>query len=320
MPTDQKFITNWSHEIGCSHRAQMSYVVIESVTAGERAAMPEPAIEQSVRRSISSRSSQYPESATNGHNGDRDFVNALARGLEVIRAFSRLKPRMTLSEVATATDLSRATARRLLLTLEREGYVQSDGKLFSLRPKVLELGLSALSSLDIWEIAQPIMNNLSERIQESVFAAVMDGYEVVYVARAASFNRMISIGIHIGSRAPVHCVSTGRVLLAALPDTELEKYFDTADLAPVTPYTQTSKMKLRDAIEQTRRQGWSLVDQELEVGLRSLSVPIRNRFGTTIAARNVCCPTPRWTLEDMRSRLLADLMDASQQITNALQG
>ncbi|MBO6900428.1 MAG: helix-turn-helix domain-containing protein [Rhizobiaceae bacterium] len=282
--------------------------------------MPEPAIEQSVRRSISSRSSQYPESATNGRNGDRDFVNALARGLEVIRAFSRLKPRMTLSEVATATDLSRATARRLLLTLEREGYVQADGKLFSLRPKVLELGLSALSSLDIWEIAQPIMNNLSERIQESVFAAVMDGYEVVYVARAASFNRMISIGIHIGSRAPVHCVSTGRVLLAALPDTELEKYFDTADLAPVTPYTQTSKMKLRDAIEQTRRQGWSLVDQELEVGLRSLSVPIRNRFGTTIAALNVCCPTPRWTLEDMRSRLLADLMDASQQITNALQG
>jgi IclR family pca regulon transcriptional regulator len=282
--------------------------------------MTELTIEQQSEKTAGARSSRNSLDLDKGRGGDRDFVNALARGLEVIRAFSRLKPRMTLSEVANASDLSRATARRLLLTLEREGYVQSDGRHFSLRPKVLELGLSALSSLDIWEIAQPIMNNLSERIQESVFAAVMDGYEVVYVARAASFNRMISIGIHIGSRAPVHCVSTGRVLLAALPDAELEKYFDTADLAPITQYTQTSKVKLRDAIEQTRRQGWSLVDQELEVGLRSLSVPIRNRFGTTIAALNVCCPTPRWTLEDMRSRLLADLMEASQQITSALQG
>ncbi len=251
---------------------------------------------------------------------ERDFVNALARGLEVIRAFSRHKPRMTLSEVANATDLSRATARRLLLTLEHEGYVQSDERHFFLRPKVLELGLSALSSLDIWEIAQPIMNNLSERIEESVFAAVLDGYEVVYVAKAASSSRMISIGIHIGNRAPVHCVSTGRVLLAALPDAELHRYFETAKLVAVTPHTQTSKVKLREAIEETRRQSWSLVDQELEVGLRSLSVPIRNRFGTTVAALNVCCPTPRWTLEDMRSKLLADLMEASQQITVALQG
>ena len=255
-----------------------------------------------------------------GRSNERDYVNSLARGLEVIRAFSRLKPRMTLSEVAHATDMTRATVRRFLITLEHEGYVESDGKYFSLRPKVLELGLSALSSMDIWEIAQPIMNNLSGRIQESVFAAVLDGYEVVYVARAASSSRMISIGIHIGSRAPVHCVSTGRVLLAAMPDEDLQRYFDQADLTALTPYTQTSKVKLRGLIEETRRQGWSLVDQELEVGLRSLSVPIRNRFGATVAALNVCCPTPRWSLEDMRSKLLADLMDASHSITVALQG
>lgn len=251
---------------------------------------------------------------------ERDFVNSLARGLEVIRAFTRLKPRMTLTEVAKATGMTRATVRRFLLTLQHEGYVESDGRYFALRPKVLELGLSALSSMDIWEVAQPIMNDLSDRIQESVFAAVLDGHNVVYVARAASSSRMISIGIHIGSRAPVHCVSTGRVLLAAMPDEAVQDYLDKARLTALTPYTQTSKVKLRELIEETRRQGWSMVDQELEVGLRSLSVPIRNRFGTTVAALNVCCPTPRWTLEDMRSRLLAELLDASSRITVALQG
>ncbi|WP_349364740.1 MAG: IclR family transcriptional regulator C-terminal domain-containing protein [Roseitalea porphyridii] len=261
-----------------------------------------------------------PSEPTNDERAnERDFVNALARGLEVIRAFSRHKPRMTLTEVATATGMTRATARRLLLTLEREGYAQSDGKHFSLRPKVLELGLSALSSMDFWEIAQPIMNDLSERISESVFAAVLEDDEVVYVARAHAASRRISIGIHIGSRAPAHCVSTGRVLLAAQPDEALDRYLDNATLEAVTPYTETSPVRLRERIEDARRQGWSLVDQELEVGLRSLSVPIRNRFGDTVAALNVCCPTPRWTLDDMRSKLLVDLLDASNRITVGLQ-
>jgi IclR family pca regulon transcriptional regulator len=249
---------------------------------------------------------------------DRDFVNSLARGLEVIRVFTRHKPKMTLSEVAHATDMTRATVRRFLLTLVREGYVETDGKYFSLRPKVLELGFSVLSSMDIWEIAQPIMNDLSNRLQESIFAAVLDRDCVIYVARAHS-QRYINVGITIGSRVPAHCVSTGRVLLAALPDEALHHYLENVSLTKFTPQTVTSKVKLRGLIEEVRRQGWAIVDQELEIGLRSISVPIRDRFGEIVAALNVCCPSSRITYEETRTRVLTELASASQQITRALQ-
>jgi IclR family transcriptional regulator, pca regulon regulatory protein len=251
---------------------------------------------------------------------ERDFVTSFARGLEVIRVFTRNRPKMSLSDVAKATGMTRATVRRFLLTLEHEGYVAFDGKLFSLTPKVLELGISALSSMDIWDVVQPIMDDLADRVKESVFSAVLDGHNVMYVARSMSSSRIVSIGIHIGSRAPAHCASTGRVLLAALPDDVLQDYLDKTRLVQLTPHTVTSKVKLRDAIEETRRQGWSIVDQELEVGLRSLSVPIRNRFGTTVAALNVCCPTPRWSLDDMRASILTETLDAANRIMMTLQG
>ncbi|MCP4381884.1 MAG: helix-turn-helix domain-containing protein [Hyphomicrobiales bacterium] len=250
---------------------------------------------------------------------DRDFVNSLARGLEVMRVFTRHKPKMTLSEVATATGMTRATARRFLLTLHKEGYVESNGRLFSLRPKVLELGFSVLSSMDIWQVAQPVMDELAERIQESVFAAVLDGDSVIYIARAAS-DRVISIGIHVGNRSPAYSVSTGRVLLAALPDEALHQYFQRVKLTAFTSNTVTSKARLRETIEETRRRGWSIVDEEQEIGLRSLSVPIRGRGGFTVAALNICCPTPRWTIEDMQARLVDELLDASAGITAGLDG
>ncbi len=249
---------------------------------------------------------------------DRDFVNSLARGLEVIRVFTRHKPKMTLSEVAHATDMTRATVRRFLLTLVREGYVETDGKYFGLRPKVLELGFSVLSSMDIWDIAQPIMNDLSNRLQESVFAAVLDRDSVIYVARAHS-QRFMNVGITIGSRVPAHCISTGRVLLASLSDEGLHHYLENTTLTKFTSHTVTSKVKLRGLIEEVRRQGWAIVDQELEMGLRSISVPIRDRFGETVAALNVCCPSARITYEETRSRVLTELIASSQQITRALQ-
>jgi IclR family pca regulon transcriptional regulator len=252
-------------------------------------------------------------------NSDRDFVNAFARGLEVIRVFSRHRPKMTLSEVAQATEMTRATVRRFLLTLVREGYCETDGKYFSLRPKILELGFSVLSSMDIWDVAQPIMNDLAEQLQESCFAAVLDGDSVLYVVRATS-NRFVNVGITIGSRVPAHCVSTGRVLLAALPDAQLHNLLDNAKFPKFTPNTVTSKVKLRGLIEEVRLQGWAIVDQELEIGLRSLSVPIRDRNGVVIAALNVCCPSMRITPEDMRSRVLLAVMEASNRITRALQG
>jgi len=254
-----------------------------------------------------------------GDVNDRDFVNSLARGLEVIRVFTRRKPRMTLSEVAQATDMTRATVRRFLLTLVREGYVETDGKYFGLHPKILELGFPVLSSMDIWDVAQPVMNGLAERLQESCFAAILDGDSVIYVARATS-QRLVNVGINIGSRVPAHCVSTGRVLLAALPEERLHDYLETATLKRFTPNTVTSRVKLRGIIEEARRQGWATADQELEEGLRSISVPIRDRFGAVAAALNVCCPSSRITPEAMRGRVLTELLAASRQITEALRG
>jgi IclR family pca regulon transcriptional regulator len=265
--------------------------------------------------SVSDDSGNAAGAASDGN--DRDYVNSLARGLEVIRVFTRQSPRMTLSEVAQATGMTRATVRRFLLTLVREGYVESNGRHFSLRPKILELGFSALASMNIWEVAQPIMNDLAERLQESCFAAVLDKDSVIYVARANS-NRRVSVGITIGSRVPAHCVSTGRVLLAALPDDVLHRYLDEMTLTRFTPNTITSKVHLRGVIGEVRLKGWSIVDQELEVGLRSLSVPIRDGRGKTVAALNVCCPSARITPEEMRTRVLAETLEASTKITGAL--
>jgi IclR family pca regulon transcriptional regulator len=253
-----------------------------------------------------------------GDANDRDYVNSLARGLEVIKVFTRRTPKMTLSEVAQATGMTRATVRRFLLTLVREGYVETNGKHFNLRPKILELGFSALSSMDIWDVAQPIMNDLSEKLQESCFAAVLDHDSVIYVARATS-NQRVNVGINIGSRVPAHCVSTGRVLLSALPADLLHQYLDEMTLTKFTPNTITSKVQLRSLIDEVRLQGWSIVDQELEVGLRSLSVPIRDGQSRIVAALNVCCPSMRITPEDMRTRVLAETLEASNKITRALQ-
>lgn len=248
----------------------------------------------------------------------RDYVNALARGLEVIKVFTRYTPKMTLSEVAQATGMTRATVRRFLLTLAHEGYVEISGKHFSLRPKILELGFSALSSMDLWDVVQPVINDLSERLSESCFAAVLDGESVIYVARATPNNRRVNVGISIGSRVPAHCVSTGRVLLSSLPEEQLHHYIETMTLTKFTPNTITSKVQLRSVLEEVRLQGWSIVDQELEVGLRSLSVPIRDGSDQIVAALNVCCPSTRISLDEMKTRILAITMEASRNITRAL--
>lgn len=255
-----------------------------------------------------------PELAPETGNEDRDFVTSLARGLEVIRAFNRSKSSMTLSEVAERTAMTRAAVRRFLLTLVREGYAETDGKYFRLRPKVLELGFSLLASMDITEIMQPVVDELAQRLQESVFVAVLDGDSVRYVARATT-NRVVSIGINIGSRAPAHAVSTGRVLLSGLSEDKLHAYLDSAVLEKITQHTVTSKVQLESVIDETRRQGWCIVDQELEVGLRSISAPIKNRSGEVVAALNVCCPSVRFTVKEMQSKILPELLDAASRIS-----
>lgn len=250
---------------------------------------------------------------------DRDHVNSLARGLEVIRAFTRANPRMTLSEIARVTGMSRATVRRFLLTLVKEGYAETDGKYFGLRPKVLELGYAALSSMTMLDVMQPIMTRLAETVQESVFAAVLEETDVVYIASAAPPDRIVSISVSVGSRAPAHCVSSGRILVASLSEKEQDEYFEKAKLTRLTPNTVTSKVELRSLIEEARVKDWAIVDQELEIGLRSISAPIRDRSGKVVAALNVACPSSRITPEDMRSKILLELQAASQAITAGLQ-
>jgi len=262
--------------------------------------------------------SETDEIAATRTNG-QDYVNSFARGLEVIRVFTRRKPRMTLSEVAEETGMSRATVRRFLLTLVQEGYVESQGRYFNLLPKVLDLGFSVLSSMDIWDVAQPIVNELAEELQESVMAAVLDKDSVVYLARAFP-NRMVTVGIRIGHRMPAHLGATGRTLLAALPDDELHAYLDNVTLEKFTAATITSKVKLRDEIEKARRQGFAIVDGEMEVGLRSISVPIYELNGKVAAALNVGCPTGRVSADELKGKILHELQNASRRITEALRG
>jgi IclR family pca regulon transcriptional regulator len=247
---------------------------------------------------------------------DRDYVASLARGLSVIRTFTRDRPRMTLSDVAQHAGMNRASARRFLITLIREGYADSDGRYFHLRPKILELGFSALSSLSLSEVAQPVMEDLSASLGETCLAAVLDGQDVVYIAHASA-GRVVSVDLDVGSRLPASVMSTGRVLLAALGDDALDRWLEAFRPTRYTDHTITSKARLRELVLAVREAGWSIVDEEYEIGFRSLSVPIRDPAGRTVAALNVCCPSPRVSLEVMRERFLPEALAAAEEIQRA---
>lgn len=248
----------------------------------------------------------------------RDYVNSLARGLEVIRVFSRARPRMTLSEISQATGMTRATVRRFLLTLVQEEYAETDGKHFSLLPKILELGYAALSTMTFLDAVQPVMVNLAKQLKESCFTAVLEGFDVVYVASASPPDRIVNISVNVGSRAPAHSVSTGRVLAAALPEEERRTWVEEVSLKKLTPNTVTSRAELGRLIEETREQGFSIVDQELEIGLRSISVPIRDVDGNVLAALNVACPSSRISPEEMLDGILIEVQAASEEITSRM--
>jgi IclR family transcriptional regulator, pca regulon regulatory protein len=238
---------------------------------------------------------------------DREFVQSLERGLAVLRAFSAEAPALTLSEVAQMAGLTRAAARRFLLTLVTLGYVGTDGRLFSLRPKVLELGYAYLSSLPIWDVAQPHMEALVDELRESSSASVLDDGQIVYVARVPT-KRIMSVGLSIGSRLPAYPTSMGRVLLAHLPPDELDRYLETVELVGLTNRTITSTTALRRVLEGVRACGWALVDQELEEGVRSVAAPLRDASGTVLAAVNVSAHAARVTLGTLRGRFLSALL------------
>jgi IclR family pca regulon transcriptional regulator len=247
----------------------------------------------------------------------RDYVSSLARGLEVLRAFNRTGRKMTLSEVAAETGNTRAGARRILLTLVQEGYAVADGKLFDLTPQVLELGYSVLSSKGAWEIARPFIDHLSVEIRESVSAAVLDNFDVVYVS-GAQCHRVITVGITIGARFPAHCTANGRVLLAAQPTEMWDGLLRSIPLTPMTEKTVIDRVEFRKVLEQVRDQGWSLVDQELEKGLMSIAVPLRNSAGGLVGSINVGVPTVRMSPDEMVRFILPKLMGAVSNISQAL--
>ncbi|MET8053553.1 IclR family transcriptional regulator C-terminal domain-containing protein [Streptosporangium sp. NPDC005286] len=242
-----------------------------------------------------------------------DHVQSLARGLSVIKAFSATSPELTLSEVARATGLTRAAARRFLLTLVDLGYVRTDGRLFALSPRVLDLGYAYLSSLSLPEMAEPHLERLVAEVHESASVAVLDGEDVVYVARVAT-TRIMRVTINIGTRFPAHCTSMGRVLLAWLPPDELDAYLERAALRRFTPKTVTTSESLRAELERVRSQGWAMVDQELEEGLRSIAVPIRDRSGRVAAAMNISSHASRTTPESARRDLLPPLLAAAARV------
>ena len=247
----------------------------------------------------------------------RDYVGSLARGLEVLRAFNRTRYKMTLSQVAAETGNTRAGARRILLTLVHEGYAVSDGKLFDLTPQVLELGFSVLSSKGAWDIARPFINHLSEELRESVSAAVLDNFDVVYVS-GSQYHRVISVGISVGSRHPAYCTASGRVLLAAKPLEAWPVMLNEIELEQITDRTITNVKDFAEELERVRQQGWSLVDQELEKGLMSISAPLQNASGNLVGAINVGVPVLRMTPEEMVDYVLPKLLATVSKISKAL--
>jgi IclR family pca regulon transcriptional regulator len=241
------------------------------------------------------------------------FVQSLERGLSVIRAFGEDRPELTLSEVAAQTDLTRAAARRFLLTLCDLGYVRADGRRFALTPRVLELGYAYLSSLSLPELAEPHLERLAAEVRESSSVSVLDGDDIVYVARVPT-SRIMRVAINVGTRFPAHATSMGRVQLAALTDAELDAYLDRVELRPLTANTLTDPAKLRAELARIRAQGWALVDQELEEGLRSVAAPIRDRTGRVVAAVNVSAHASRASKDAVRRVLLPPLLATAERI------
>jgi IclR family transcriptional regulator, pca regulon regulatory protein len=242
-----------------------------------------------------------------------DFVQSLDRGLAVIRAFGPDRERLSLSEVARATGLTRAAARRFLLTLVKLGYVRNDGREFSLRPRVLELGYAYLSGLALPEVAAPHLEELVARLHESSSISVLDGHQIVYVVRVPT-KRIMTVAISVGTRFPAYATSMGRVLLAALPDEELERYLAEATFDRLTSRTVTNPARVRAIVHEVARQGYAIVDQELEEGLRAVAAPIRGAPDVGTAAINVSAHASRVSMVAMRAQILPALLDTARQI------
>ncbi|HET9046088.1 MAG TPA: IclR family transcriptional regulator C-terminal domain-containing protein [Casimicrobiaceae bacterium] len=248
-------------------------------------------------------------------SGDPNFMTSLARGLAVIRGFSQQRRRMSIAQLSLRTGIPRAAVRRCLYTLGKLGYVSSeDGGMFALRPQILSLGHAYLSSVPLVMAAQPVLDQVSESIHESCSLAILDGEEILYVARSSASTRIMSIDLGVGSRLPAHCTSMGRVLLAGMDDAELATFMRRVKLTPFTNRTLVTREALAETIERVRKQQYAVVDQELEIGLRSIAVPVKDFRERVAAAINVSVQAPRVSIAEMEKTFLPALRTAADEL------
>lgn len=245
---------------------------------------------------------------------DPSFMTSLARGLAVVRAFSDSRKPQTIAQISNKTGIPRAAVRRCLYTLQQLGYVDAELNNFSLRPKVLTLGYSYLSSTPLTVSAQPCLNAISRELNESSSLAVLDEGEILYVARAAT-SRVMSVALNTGSRLPAYCTSLGRVMLAHLPPAELDSYFEKTRLRAMTDRTVTDETRLREILLGVRQAGYAVNDEELEVGLRSIAVPVRGASGQVLAALNVGAQAARVPVEKLEQEFLPVLLRGAQELS-----
>jgi len=255
-----------------------------------------------------------PSSSLDEYAGDPNFMTSLARGLLVIQSFTPQTPQMTISQLSVKTGLSRAAVRRCLYTLSKLGFAGiEEGSRYALRPRMLTLSNTYSASNSLSTAAQPILERMSANLHESFSVATLDGDEIVYIARS-NVSRVMSDDLHIGSRLPAYCTSMGRVLLTYLPAEQIEQYLARVVLTPHTARTVSSVEKLRLALRNVRRHGYALVDQEYEIGLRSLAVPVYSPTGRVVATINLSGSAPRISVYEMQTRFLPHLRTAAAEL------
>lgn len=245
---------------------------------------------------------------------DPSFMTSLARGLAVIRAFSDSRRALTIAQISQKTGIPRAAVRRCLYTLKQLGYAGAEVNNFSLRPKILTLGYSYLSSTPLTVSAQPYLNNISRTLGESCSLAVLDDNEVLYISRSAA-SRVMSVALNTGSRLPAYCTSLGRVMLAHLPEDRLKSYFDQVKLRAMTEKTVVSQRRLREILAGVREAGYAIIDEELEVGLRSIAVPVRGATGSVLAALNIGVQAARVSRRQMEKEFLPVLLRGAEELS-----
>lgn len=268
-----------------------------------------------IARADAPRDDERPRDPMHARPGDPDFMTSLARGLAVVAAFTRQRRQLTIAQISQRTEIPRAAVRRCLYTLGRLGYVGSeDGRTFFLQPRILELGHAYMTSSPLAAAAQPVLDRVSELLGESCSMAILDGDEILYVARSSIKDRIMSIDLGVGSRLPACCTSMGRVLLAGLPQDVLAAYLARVRLVAYTNRTVATADALARVLERVRGDGYAIVDQELEIGLRSVAVPVRDQRGRHAAAINVGGHASRVTVTELETRVVPELTRAAREL------